>query len=150
MHLQAFSTLSTKMLAYADESAAHPESTVGYRITDVRTNRTLVYMPAVQELNAVVRSQLQDCVCLLIDGTCWHDDELVRLGISSKAARAMGHLPVADKNGSLEQLVTMDIERIIYIHMNNTNPLLIENSPQRQAVEAYGIEVAFDEMEMEI
>ncbi len=62
----------------------------------------------------------------------------------------MGHLPVADKNGSLEQLVTMDIERIIYIHMNNTNPLLIENSPQRQAVEAYGIEVAFDEMEMEI
>jgi len=107
-------------------------------------------MPAVQELNAGVRSQLQDCVCLLIDGTCWHDDELARLGISSKAARAMGHLPVADKNGSLEQLVTMDIERIIYIHMNNTNPLLIENSPQRQAVEAYGIEVAFDEMELEI
>ncbi|MFL5589272.1 MAG: pyrroloquinoline quinone biosynthesis protein PqqB [Ktedonobacteraceae bacterium] len=150
LHLEAFTTLSTKTLAYAVESAAHPESTVGYRITDVRTNRTLVYMPAVQELNAVVRSQLQDCVCLLIDGTCWHDDELVRLGISSKAARAMGHLPVADKNGSLEQLVTMDIERIIYIHMNNTNPLLIENSPQRQAVEAYGIEVAFDEMELEI
>ena len=107
-------------------------------------------MPAVQELNTVVRSQLQGCVCLLIDGTCWLDDELARLGISSKTARAMGHLPVADKNGSLEQLVTLDIERIIYIHMNNTNPLLIENSPQRQAVEAYGIEVAFDEMEIEI
>ena len=70
LHLEAFSTLGTKTLAYAVESAAHPESTVGYRITDVRTNRTLVYMPAVQELNAVVRSQLQDCVCLLIDGTC--------------------------------------------------------------------------------
>ena len=62
----------------------------------------------------------------------------------------MGHLPVVDKNGSLEQLVSLDIERIIYIHMNNTNPLLIENSPQRQAVEAYGIKVAFDEMEIEI
>ena len=62
----------------------------------------------------------------------------------------MGHLPVVDKNGSLEQLATLDVERIIYIHMNNTNPLLIENSPQRQAVEAYGIEVAFDEMEIEI
>ena len=150
LRCQAFSTFSTKGIAYASQSAPHPEAVVGYRITDARTNRTLVYTPAVQELNGAVLSQLQDCTCLLIDGTCWDDDELVRLGISSKTARAMGHLPTADEKGSLEQLATLDIDRIIYIHINNTNPLLIENSAQRQAVEAHGIEVAFDSMEMEI
>jgi pyrroloquinoline quinone biosynthesis protein B len=147
---QAFTTLSTKKVAFATESRVHPEATVGYRITDRHTARTLVYLPAVQELNAAVLSQLQDCVCLLIDGTCWSDDELAYLGISSKTARSMGHLPVAGEGGSLEQLITLGIDRTIYIHLNNTNPLVIENSPERQAVEAHGIEVACDGLEMEI
>jgi pyrroloquinoline quinone biosynthesis protein B len=93
---------------------------------------------------------LQDCSCLLFDGTCWDDDELVRLGISSKIPRAMGHLPIAGDSGSLKQLATLPIERKIYIHINNTNPLLIENSAQRQTVEAFGIEVAFDGLELEV
>ena len=150
LRCQAFPTYSTKTVAYASQSAFNWEAVVGYRITDVRTNRTLVYMPAVQDLNEAVLSQIQDCACLLIDGTCWEDDELVRLTISSKTARAMGHLPIAGEKGSLEQLARSNIDRIVYIHLNNTNPLLIENSAQRQAVEAHGIEVAFDGMEMEI
>jgi pyrroloquinoline quinone biosynthesis protein B len=153
LRYQAFTTLSTKTVAYAPVSAAHPESSVGYRITDTQTGRALVYMPAVQELNDTVCFHLQDCACLLVDGTCWYDDELARLGISSKTARAMGHLPIASeegKAGSLEQLASLPIDRLIYIHINNTNPILIENSPQRQTVEARGIQVAYDGMEMEI
>ena len=150
LRCQAFSTNSTKVVAFAAESTAHAEASVGYRITDRRTGNTLVYLPAVQKLHAGILSQLQDCTCLLIDGTCWDDDELPRLGISSKTARVMGHLPIAGPGGSLEQVTTLDIDRVIYIHINNTNPVLIENSPQRQTVEAYGIEVAIDEMEMEI
>jgi pyrroloquinoline quinone biosynthesis protein B len=107
-------------------------------------------MPAVQQLNTAVRSQLQDCDCLLIDGTCWDDDELVRLGIGNKTARAMGHLPISGQGGSLEQLAALNIDRKLYIHINNTNPVLIEDSPQRQAVEDHLIEVGFDGMEMEI
>ncbi len=114
------------------------------------TGRSLVYMPAVQELHAEVRAQLEHCTCLLIDGTCWEDDELIRLGIGSKTARAMGHLPIAGEHGSLEQLAALDIDHIIYVHINNTNPILIENSLQRQAVEARGIQVAFDGLEMEM
>lgn len=150
LRCQAFTTLSTKTVVFAAESAGHPEASVGYRITDIQIDRTFVYLPAVQELHAEVRSQLQDCACLLIDGTCWDDDELVRLGISNKTARDMGHLPIAGAGGSLEQLAALDIERTIYIHINNTNPLLIENSPQWQTVEAHGIEVAFDGMEWEM
>jgi pyrroloquinoline quinone biosynthesis protein B len=97
-----------------------------------------------------VRSQLQDCACLLVDGTCWYDDELARLGIGGKTARAMGHLPIGGAGGSLEQLATLDIARKVYIHINNTNPLLIEDSPERRAVEAQGIEVAVDGLEIEI
>ncbi|MBV9689550.1 MAG: pyrroloquinoline quinone biosynthesis protein PqqB [Ktedonobacteraceae bacterium] len=147
---QAFTTLSSKVVAYAAEPTVHPESVVGYRITDKRTSRTLVYMPAVQELNESVLGQLDDCTCLLIDGTCWSDDELASLGIAQKTARSMGHLPIGGKDGSLEQLVVLPIERIIYIHINNTNPILIENSLQRHAVEERSLAVAFDGMELEI
>jgi len=150
LQCQPFTTLSNKTVTYAAEQTVHPESVVGYRITDTHTGQALVYMPAVQELNDTVCHQLQNCVGLLIDGTCWYDDELSRLGISQKTARAMGHLPIGGADGSLEQLATLSIERIIYIHINNTNPLLIENSPQRHAVEERGLAVAFDGMEMEI
>jgi pyrroloquinoline quinone biosynthesis protein B len=150
LQCQAFATLSTKVVAYAAEPTVHPEASVGYRITEVHTGHAIVYLPAVQELHAEVLSRLHNCACLLIDGTCWFDDELARTGISSKTARAMGHLPIAGAGGSLEQLVTLNIDRIVYIHINNTNPLLIENSPQRQTVEAHSIEVAFDGLEMEV
>ena len=62
----------------------------------------------------------------------------------------MGHLPIGGAGGSLEQLATLDIARKVYIHINNTNPLLIEDSPERRAVEAQGIEVAVDGLEMEL
>lgn len=105
----------SKVVAYAAEPTVHPEATVGYRITEERTDHVLVYLPAVQELHVAVRSQLQDCACLLFDGTCWDDDELIRLGIGSKTARAMGHLPVAGDRGSLMQLAALPIGRKISI-----------------------------------
>jgi pyrroloquinoline quinone biosynthesis protein B len=147
---QAFSTAGNKTVAFAADPTPHPEVTVGYRLTDTRTGRALVYVPGVQEWSAAVRQQLQNCACVLFDGTCWYDDELARLGIGGKTSRAMGHLPVGGADGSLEQLAALDSARKVYIHINNTNPLLIENSPQRRAVEARGIEIAVDAMELEV
>jgi len=126
------------------------ESVVGYRITDARTGHALVYVPGAQQLTASVRKQLQDCACLLFDGTCWQDDELVELGIANKTSREMGHLPIGDADGSLKQLARLPIERKIYIHINNTNPILIEDSPERRSVEEHGLEVAVDGLELEI
>jgi pyrroloquinoline quinone biosynthesis protein B len=147
---QAFSTGSDKIAAFVPGSGPHPEAVVGYRITDTRTGRALVYVPGVRELNAVVKEQLRDCAGLFFDGTCWVDDELPRLGISGKSARAMGHVPISGPGGSLEYLAALAVGRRVFIHINNTNPILVENSPQRQAVEARGIEVAMDGMETEI
>jgi pyrroloquinoline quinone biosynthesis protein B len=123
---------------------------VGYRLTDERSGRALVYLPSVQELTAPVRGQLADCACLLIDGTCWHDDELIRLGMAGKTARAMGHLPISGPGGSLEQLSPLPIERKIYIHINNTNPILLEDAPERRILEDYGMEVAVDGLELQV
>jgi pyrroloquinoline quinone biosynthesis protein B len=104
----------------------------------------------VQDLTAAVLGQLEDCVCLLVDGTCWQDDELIRLGLAGKTAREMGHLPVSGLGGSLGQLAALPIEHKIYIHINNTNPILLEDSPERRAVGQRGMQVAVDGMELQI
>jgi pyrroloquinoline quinone biosynthesis protein B len=123
---------------------------VGYRLTDAHTGGTLVYLPVVQELTAPLRRQLAGCACLLVDGTCWRDDELIRLGVGGKTAREMGHLPISGPGGSLEQLCPLPIDRKIYIHMNNTNPILLEDTPERRALEHRGLEVAADGLELQI
>jgi pyrroloquinoline quinone biosynthesis protein B len=132
------------------EAGEGEEGVVGYRITDGRTGRALVYVPGAQRLTASVLAHLEGCACLLFDGTCWQDDELIRLGIAAKTSRDMGHLPIGGPDGSLEQLAPLPIERKIYVHINNTNPILLEDSPERRAVEERGMEVATDGLELEI
>jgi len=132
------------------ETGEGEESVVGYRITDGHTGRVLVYLPGAQELTASVLAHLEGCACLLFDGTCWQDDELIRLGIAGKTSREMGHLPISGADGSLERSASLPIERKIYIHINNTNPILIEDAPERRIVEEHGLEVASDGLELEI
>lgn len=121
---------------------------VGYRLTDESTGRTAVYLPGVQALTPAVLTELEDCACLLIDGTCWCDDELIRLGLARKTAYDMGHLCIGGPGGSLEQLSRLPIERRIYLHVNNTNPILLEDSPERREVERSGLEVAVDGLDV--
>lgn len=123
---------------------------VGYRLTDDATGAAAVYLPGVQELTPAVLDQLDGCDCLLIDGTCWHDDELIRLGLAGKTAHDMGHLALGGPGGSLEQLSRLPIQRRIYIHINNTNPILLEDSAERRMVEDSGMEVAGDGLEVEV
>ena len=123
---------------------------VGYRLTDERSGRALVHLPVLQELTPAVCAQLEDCACLLVDGTCWSDDELIRLGLAGRTAREMGHLPISGVGGSLEQLAPLPIERRIYVHVNNTNPILLEDAPERRTVEEHGMEVAVDGLELEV
>ena len=150
---RAFDVPTTKRARFGPAGGSPADGkgrVVGYRLTDSGSGRSLVYLPGVQELTAKVRAQLDGCACLLVDGTCWHDDELVRLGLASKTAREMGHLPISGPGGSLEQLSLLPIERKIYIHINNTNPILLEDSPERRLTEQHGMEVAVDGLELQI
>jgi pyrroloquinoline quinone biosynthesis protein B len=145
---RAFDVPTTKKPRFGSGDGAG--RVVGYRLTDERGGGALVHLPAVQELTPAVRDQLEDCTCLLIDGTCWTDDELIRLGLAGRTAREMGHLPISGPGGSLEQLTPLPIGRRIYVHVNNTNPILLEDSPERRTVEEHGMEVAVDGLEMEL
>ncbi|MGH3179357.1 MAG: pyrroloquinoline quinone biosynthesis protein PqqB [Streptosporangiaceae bacterium] len=145
---RAFDVPTTKRARFGP--AAATGRVVGYRLTDERSGRALVYLPCVQELTDTVRAELDDCACLLVDGTCWRDDELIRLGLAGKTARAMGHLPIDGPGGSLGQLSALPVERKIYIHINNTNPILLEDAPERRVVERHGLEVAVDGLELKI
>ena len=144
---QAFDVPTTKRARFGPD--AGKGRVVGYRLTDERSGRTLVYLPSVQDL-ITVRDQLDDCACLLVDGTCWRDDELIRLGLAGKTAREMGHMPIDGPDGSLARLAPLSIKRTIYTHINNTNPILLEDAPERRAVQERGLEVAFDGLELEI
>ncbi|KAA0082602.1 pyrroloquinoline quinone biosynthesis protein PqqB [Mycolicibacterium sp. P9-64] len=123
---------------------------VGYRVTDCGSGRSLVYLPCVQQLTPDVLEELADCSALLVDGTCWQDDEMSRLGLASKTSRDMGHVPIAGPGGSLELLSPLSIDRKVYTHINNTNPVLIQDSPERRILDQHGIEVAADGLTIEI
>jgi pyrroloquinoline quinone biosynthesis protein B len=145
---RAFGVPTTKRARFG--SGNQEGRVVGYRLTDKRTGGAVVYLPVIQELTASVCGQLAACTCLLVDGTCWHDDELIRLGVAGKTAREMGHLPISGPGGSLEQLSRLPIDRKIYIHINNTNPVLLEDSPERRILEQHGMEVAMDGLELQV
>ncbi len=149
LRCEAFPTFGAKRLAFGS-IPPNAEAVVGFRINDRLSDRTLVYLPAVQELSEAVVAAIRGCSCLLLDGTCWRNDELIRLGVGRKTARDMGHLPIGGEDGSLRRLADLDIGRAIYIHLNNTNPALIEGSPEWSAIVAQRAEVAFDGMELEV
>ena len=86
----------------------------------------------------------------MLDGTFWTDDELVRVRGNGKTAREMGHLPLSGANGLLEQLGAGGNSRRVLIHMNNTNPLLDEESAAHRAAREAGWEIAHDGMEIEL
>lgn len=127
----------------------HPGDTIGVRVEDPRTGRNLFYAPGLGEIEPHVRPYLEQADCLLVDGTFWTEDEMISAGINTKRARDMGHLPQSGEGGMIEVLRPLRRPRKILIHINNTNPILDEDSAERAALTAAGIEVAYDGMEIE-
>jgi pyrroloquinoline quinone biosynthesis protein B len=123
---------------------------IGYRITDRTTGGVVLYAPGIETWSPTLERHLEGADCLFLDGTFWHGDELRALGVSELDALDMGHIPIAGADGSANRLARLPARRKVYIHINNTNPMLIENSPERRMVTDLGIEVGFDGMEMEV
>ncbi len=121
---------------------------VGFRIRDHGAGRVLSYLPAVGRITREVLSAAEGADCLFFDGTFWSEDELRKLGASEKRATDMAHLPIGEEGGSLVGLRGLRTPLRIYIHLNNTNPVLREDSPERAAVERAGWRIARDGMEI--
>ena len=120
-------------------------------IADDATGRTAVYAPGLAAIDPQLWRAMQAAACVLVDGTFWSDDEMIRLGLSAKRARDIGHLPQSGPGGMLEWLDQLPAgTRRILIHVNNTNPILDESSPERAELTRRGIEVAWDGLEIEL
>jgi pyrroloquinoline quinone biosynthesis protein B len=129
---------------------AEPEDSVGFRIRERSTGRVLAYFSGVGAVTHRVRQALERADCVLFDGTFWSSDELPALGLGDKRAEAMAHVPVGGPDGSLRSLAGVATSRRIYIHLNNSNPLLCEDSPERAQAEAAGWEIARDGLEVRL
>jgi pyrroloquinoline quinone biosynthesis protein B len=131
------------------DTSAHLEAS-GLVFRDRATGGVLAYVPGLARLDDEVRQRLGSSDAVLVDGTFWRDDELIQLGVSPRTARDMGHVPLSGAGGTLEALASLTRPRKILVHVNNTNPILIEDSPERAAVQGAGIEVAYDGLEVEL
>jgi pyrroloquinoline quinone biosynthesis protein B len=131
-------------------AAPDPADSVGFRIRERATGRVLAYLSGVGAVSDAVRRAVEGADCVFFDGTFWSADELPGLGLGTKRAEDMAHLPIGGPEGSLARLNGVTARRRIFIHLNNTNPLLRDDSPERAHVEAAGWEVARDGMEVRI
>ena len=149
LSLRAFAAPG-KAALHLDQSDQQPGDNIGPFIRDERNEKTLAYIPAAGAISAAVSAAASSADAVFFDGTFWSSDELIALGASTRRAEDMAHWPIGGPEGSLQFLAGLPASRRILIHINNTNPMLREDSAERALVHAAGVEVAFDGMDLEL
>ena len=128
----------------------HPGDNIGLFIEDRHTGGKLFYAPGLGQVSEALLGTMRGADCLLVDGTLWRDDEMRVREVGDKLGSEMGHLPQSGPGGMIEVLDGLPAARKILIHINNTNPILDQDSPERAMLDEHGIEVAFDGMSIEL
>jgi pyrroloquinoline quinone biosynthesis protein B len=136
----------------ADPGRSDAGETVGLRLSaggDAAAD-ALFFVPGCAAMTEALRERLRGAACVLFDGTLWRDDEMLLAGAGSKTGARMGHMSIDGPAGTLAAFADLGVRRRVLIHLNNTNPVLLADSPERKAVEAAGWEVAEDGMELRL
>ena len=126
----------------------HPGDNIGLLVRDTNTGGVLFYAPGLGQPDDGLLATMRDADCLLVDGTLWRDDEMAFAGVGDKLGSEMGHLQQSGPGGMIELLDAQPASRKVLIHINNTNPILDEDSAERAELVAHGIEVAHDGMQI--
>jgi len=122
--------------------------TLGLRIADKRTGEYLYFLAACAAFTPDLKQRLQGAPLVFFDGTLWRDDELIATGLGVKTGQRMGHLAMSGPDGAMAALADLGITRKIFLHINNSNPVLLPESDERQAAERAGWQIPFDGMEI--
>jgi pyrroloquinoline quinone biosynthesis protein B len=122
--------------------------TLGLEIRSAASPAVFYYVPACAAMTDELAARLCGAALVFFDGTLWRDDEMIAQGVGTKTGKRMGHMSVSGDDGAMAVLAGLGIARKVFIHINNTNPLLIDDSPERAEAEAKGWEIACDGMEM--
>ncbi|TDK56293.1 pyrroloquinoline quinone biosynthesis protein PqqB [Bacillus salipaludis] len=123
---------------------------VGLVLHNQSSGKCLAYFPTLVDITPDLEACLRKADILMVDGTFWSAEELVKMGATKRDARNMGHLPISGSGGIAERLGSFPAERKILIHINNSNPILKKDSKERHTLERLGFEIAYDGMEVEV
>jgi pyrroloquinoline quinone biosynthesis protein B len=157
----AFEVLGITVTAYAlpgkvplfaeageDPGVTEDGETIGIAVS--ASGKTLHYIPGCAMMTPALRQRLAGAACVMFDGTLFTDDEMIRMAAGPKTGRRMGHMPMTGAGSTLEAFAEIPVGRRIFIHINNTNPALLADSPERAQLSAAGWEVAEDGMEIHL
>lgn len=136
------------------EGKAHPggESgdgdTLGLKITDKTTGKYFYFIAACAEVTDALKAEIDGAALVFFDGTVWRDDEMIRCGLGHKTGKSMGHVAMSGDDGAIARLADLNIDRKIFLHINNSNPALLPASPERKAAEQAGWQIPADGTEI--
>lgn len=145
-----------KVALYLEDASAGPGfgtregDTLALRVRDTATGATFFYIPGCASLNDEVRKRLSGASLVFFDGTLYDDGEMIRLGLMPKTGARMGHMSMSGADGTIAAFEPLGVARKVFVHINNSNPVLNERSPERRAVEAAGWEIGYDGMELSL
>lgn len=134
----------------SDNFGSRDGDTIGLKVTDARTGKSFFYIPGVAEIDPPLADTIRGADLIFLDGTLFTDDEMITQGLLDKTGKRMGHISVSGPEGSIASLASLDVKRRIFVHINNSNPILDENSEARKLVDKSGWEVGFDGMEVRL
>ena len=136
------------------EGKAHPDGgngdgdTLGLRISDKTSGKRFYFLAACARVTDDLKSRLKGASAIFFDGTVWRDDELIAAGLGNKTGQGMGHIAMSGPSGAIESLAGLDIDRKMFLHINNSNPAWLHDSAERKAAERAGWQIPADGMEI--
>jgi pyrroloquinoline quinone biosynthesis protein B len=133
-----------------DPGVSEAGDAVGLEIIDAAAGSSLFFIPGCAAMTDQLRRRLAGAALVFFDGTLWRDDEMIRAGVGEKTGRRMGHISMSGADGAIAAFNGLGVRRRIFLHINNSNPVLIEDSPERREAEAAGWEIAYDGMEIRL
>jgi pyrroloquinoline quinone biosynthesis protein B len=145
--LRLFSVAGKVPLYLEGAAEAAEDDTVGARLS--HAGEELFYVPACAAMTPALTDRLRGADTVMFDGTLWRDDEMILAGLGPKTGRRMGHMSVSGDGGAIEAFAGLGVRRKVLLHINNSNPVLLDDSPERAEVERAGWQVAFDGMRVE-
>jgi pyrroloquinoline quinone biosynthesis protein B len=142
--VRLFAVAGKVPLYLENETEAGPDHTVGAEVS--HDGARFFYIPSCAAMTPALAARLGGADTVMFDGTLWRDDEMIQQGLGTKTGRRMGHMSLAGSDGTLAAFAELGVRRKIFIHINNSNPILLEDSPQRAEATRAGWHVAFDGM----
>jgi pyrroloquinoline quinone biosynthesis protein B len=133
-----------------DPVVSEDGDTIGLEIIDAETGKSFFFIPGCAAMTNGLRQRLAGSALVFFDGTLWRDDEMIRLGVGTKTGRRMGHMSMSGDDGAIAAFRELGVQRRIFIHINNSNPVLLDDSPERRLAEAAGWEIAYDGLEVRL